>query len=255
MSLYSTVDHYGIIIDLSNFASVQHDKERHVATLQGGISTKTAAVELAQDGFCTTLPSANPVGVIPFFLNGGNSPLVSKLGYGSDNILSARVITADGELISVSENENQELLYAIQGAGQYFGLVTALTIRTHPVSKVFGIEDGTFWSGRFVFPVERAREVSEAMEHVVNNDKYCTGGLLMIAAPPPSRKPAVVVLARLIAPDSDSLQKTVFERLYGLKPLMAAGGQVRFENNGDATQPLCVFGDFKKTSSYWDTIL
>ena len=246
MSLYSTVDRGGIIIDLTDLASVNHNKENHQATLTGGVATKAVAVELAKDGFCTTLPSINPCGAIPFFLNGGNSPLVSKLGYASDNIISARVITASGEFITVSEDENSDLLYAIRGAGQYFGLVISLTVRTYPVDEVLGNEDGSLWSGRFVYPLESANEVAEVMEGIVNNREYCTGGLIMIAALPPAWKPAVVVTARLIAQDSDSLQHKAFKPLYDLKPQMAGGGLVRVENNGDALQPLSASGGFKK---------
>lgn len=265
MSLFSTTKDDGIVLDLSEFCSIQHDRERHEATLIGGISTKSVAVELAKDGFCTSmifpyvqlfcsnfadawlaLPSSNPVGAIPFFLNGGNSALISKLAYASDNILSARMITATGELVNISENENADLLYAIRGAGQYFGMIVSLTVRTYPVTTVFGNDEGKFWNGRFVFPLERAQDVAEAMQYIGNDDTYCTGGLIMIAAPPPARKPAVVVIAKLIHPDSETLQETVFKHLYELKPIMAGGGLIRIENNGDALQPLMVSGDFKK---------
>lgn len=192
------------------------------------------------------LPSSNPVGAVPFFLNGGNSPLVAKLGYGSDNILSARMITATGEVINVSDTENQDLLYAIRGAGQYFGLVTSLTVRTYPVQDIFGNGEGTFWSGRFVYPIERADEVSHAVQNVVNNDRYCIGGLMMVAALPPAFKPGVAVMARLIHPDSDSLQKDAFKSLYDLGPLVAAGDQIRIENNADALAPLMAPSGFKK---------
>lgn len=193
------------------------------------------------------LPSSNPVGAIPFFLNGGNSPLVSKLGYGSDNLISARMVTAAGNLITVSETENSDLLYAIRGAGQYFGLVTSLTVCTYPVEDVFGNPEGTFWSGRFVFPIERADEVSRTMQSIVNNDEeHCVGGFMMVAAPPPVFKPAVAVMPKLIHPKSESLQKTVFKPLYDLNPVVAAGGQLRIEDNAEALAPLMAPGGFKK---------
>lgn len=196
--------------------------------------------------FQLALPSANPVGAIPFFLNGGNSPLVSKLGYASDNIVSARVITADGELITVSEVENADLLSAIRGAGQYFGLVISLTVRTFPLSEVFGNDTGHYWSGRFIFPLDRVNEVSEAMEPIINNPDHCAGGLVMVAAAPPTMKPAIAVMAKLIDPGSDTLQETVFKPLYDLKPMAAAGGMLRIENAADALEILSAPGDFKK---------
>jgi hypothetical protein len=52
------------------------------------------------------------------------SPLI---GFGADQILSARIITAAGELIDVDDESHPDLLYALRGAGQFFGLVTQLT--------------------------------------------------------------------------------------------------------------------------------
>ena len=198
----------------------------------------------------TALPSANSVGAIPFFLNGGNSPLLSQIGYASDQILSARMISAKGELVVVDEAHNPDLLYALRGAGQYFGLVTELTVRTFPVSQIFKNPEGKLWTGRFVFPLDRALDVCGVMREIANDARYSTGGLVMVAAPPPHRKPALVVSAKLISDDEDSsldaLQQQAFRALYELDPIVAGGSCIPFENNGDTLQVLCAAGDFKK---------
>lgn len=54
MSLYSTVGKDGIVIDLSNMTRVVHYKDRGEAVLDGGITAKEVAMELAKDGFCTS---------------------------------------------------------------------------------------------------------------------------------------------------------------------------------------------------------
>lgn len=53
-SLYSTIDDSGVIIDLSEFAGVEHDRVNKTAVLKGGVSSKTVAVDLAKDGCCTS---------------------------------------------------------------------------------------------------------------------------------------------------------------------------------------------------------
>ena len=156
------------------------------------------------------------------------------------------MIAANGSIIAVSETENSDLLYAIRGAGQYFGVVISLTIKTYSLSEVFGNNDGKFWSGRFVFPIDRVKAVAEAMQHTVNNGNYCAGGLIMLAAPPPAFKHAALVTAKLIHPESDIVQNDVFTRLYDLGPLNAAGGLLAIENNADALQPLMAPGGYKK---------
>lgn len=54
MSLYSTIGENGIVIDLSEWSDMTHDKERHEATLVGGISSKEVATRLAEDGYSTS---------------------------------------------------------------------------------------------------------------------------------------------------------------------------------------------------------
>lgn len=71
------------------------------------------------------------------------------------------MVTAKGELITISDDENAELLYAIKGAGQFFGIVTSLTIKVHPLS-ILGTLNATVWSARLVFDVSKAGEVAKA---------------------------------------------------------------------------------------------
>lgn len=76
--------------------------------------------------------NGNAVGVIPYYLGGGIGTYTPLIGYGSDNIVVAKLVTAKGELVTASATENSELLWALHGAGQFFGLVTELTIKTYP---------------------------------------------------------------------------------------------------------------------------
>ena len=69
----------------------------------------------------TALGNGNTVGAIPYFLGGGASITSGLTGFGSDQIISARVVTAKGDLLTVAENQHSDLLWAIRGAGQFFG--------------------------------------------------------------------------------------------------------------------------------------
>lgn len=193
------------------------------------------------------LPAINAVGAIPFFLNGGISRVASQLGYASDQIVSARVITTDGQLVEVDENHNSDLLYAIRGAGQYFGLVTHLMIRTFSFDEALGDPRGMVWDGRFVFPLDRAKEVCEVMRDIVSNENFAASGLIMVGAPPPARKPCIAVLPRLTGAEAGTLQQQAFKALYDLKPLMSGGSEVHIQNQADALDPLgALGGGYKK---------
>ena len=67
--------------------------------------------------------NGSTVGVIPYYLNGGTSVYTPLIGYACENILSAKVIAANGEVVECSEGQNSELFWGIRGAGQFFGIV------------------------------------------------------------------------------------------------------------------------------------
>lgn len=94
--------------------------------------------------------------------------------------------------MEVTQEKEPDLLYAIRGAGQLFGLVTELTIRIWRLAEL-GNDQGAIWSGRFVFPLDRAREVADAMKGIMEDDGHATAGLVMSMCPPPARKPTLVI--------------------------------------------------------------
>ena len=65
--------------------------------------------------------NGNTVGVIPYFLNGGISVYSPLIGYGCENVLSAKLVTANGDVVEATEVYHPDLLWAVRGAGQFFG--------------------------------------------------------------------------------------------------------------------------------------
>ncbi|TGO59700.1 hypothetical protein BELL_1233g00010 [Botrytis elliptica] len=242
-SAWSTFGSDGIIIDLSLYKGMEVYTESGTAIIKGSILSKEVAVTLAEAGFFTALGNGNTVGAIPYFLGGGCSITSSITGFGSDQIISARVITADGELINVTDDTHPGLLYAIRGAGQHFGLVTQLVIKIHPL-KNLGNDDGIIWVGSFVFPLDRACEVTSVMKNLINNDQYATAGLMMIMAPPPTRNPCLVIAARYTGNPGDAA--LAYKDIYDLEPLIASGAPVPIQNASDRGEALAAKGGFKR---------
>lgn len=188
------------------------------------------------------LGNGNTVGAIPYFLGGGASITTSITGFGSDQILSARMIDARGEMIEVTEKE-PDLLWAIRGAGQFFGLVTELTIKVHPLSKL-GNAQGSIWVGSFVFALERAQDVARAMKPLMDDDSKATAGLMMIMAPPPARKPCLVIAARFTGNLENA--EEAYKPLYDLGPIAANGSPVPIQNTSDGREALAAKGGYKR---------
>ncbi|KAI7780164.1 hypothetical protein LA080_016353 [Diaporthe eres] len=226
-STWSTIGSDGFIIDLSNYSEIKVDSPGPVAKLRGSILTKAVAVHLAKDGYFAAIGNGTQVGAIPYFLNGGASITTSLTSFGADQIIAARIIDVQGNLVEVTQEKEPDLLYAIRGAGQFFGLITELTIKVWPLAEL-GNDQGVIWSGRFVFPIDRAPEVAEAMKWIVEDGSKATAGLLMAICPPPARKPSLVVAARFIGDPDDA--QAASGALHALKPLIADGGPVPIQN-------------------------
>ena len=93
---------------------------------------KTQAVGLA-----TTLGTATDTGITGLTLGGGIGRLMRPFGLAIDNVVSAQIVTADGQLRHLSEQDNPDLFWAIRGGGGDFGVVTALeSSALHPLERM-----------------------------------------------------------------------------------------------------------------------
>lgn len=183
------------------------------------------------------------VGVTGYVLGGGSAITNSITGFGSDQIISARLVTATGELLEVTHDQQPDLLWAIRGAGHFFGLFTQLSIKAYPVT-LLGSKDGTLWAGSFVFPLDRAKDVATVMKPLMDDGRFATSGLIMTTAPPPARKPSIVISARYTGDPAGA--KEAYKPLYDLNPLIANGSQVPIQNISDGREAIGAKGDFKR---------
>jgi FAD binding domain len=141
----------GVTIDLSQMRAVTIDPAARTAQVQGG-ATANDLIEAAQKyGLVTTTGTISSVGMVGFTLGGGYSPLIGAYGLAADNLLSAQVVTADGQLVTANAQEHPDLLWGLRGGGGNFGVVVSLEYRLHPLT--------TLLSGMLLYPLEQARTV------------------------------------------------------------------------------------------------
>ncbi|HST16255.1 MAG TPA: FAD-binding oxidoreductase [Gaiellaceae bacterium] len=141
----------GLVIDLSAMRGVIVDPNARTARVLGGslvgdVDHATSAYDLAAPfGVVST------TGVAGLTLGGGMGNLTRKLGLSIDNLLTADVVLADGSFVHASEDEHEDLFWALRGGGGNFGVVTAFTFRVSPVPPV--VAGPTLWT------LDRAEEI------------------------------------------------------------------------------------------------
>jgi hypothetical protein len=127
-----------IVADLSGMQSVDVDDEQRTATAGGGTTWGRFNDVTAAHGLATTGGIISTTGVGGLTLGGGIGYLCRGHGLSCDNLVSARVVTADGSVVNCDENENADLFWALRGGGGNFGVVTEFTYRVHPLTTIYG---------------------------------------------------------------------------------------------------------------------
>ena len=142
----------GVVIDLSKLAGVELvDKERHLVLIGGGALWGQVAATLATHGLAISSGDTKSVGVGGLTLSGGIGWKVRKYGLAIDNLVAVELVTAEGEVVRASVQENPELFWAVRGGGGNFGIVTAFEFEAHPTTEVF--------HGKLTFPAAEAAGV------------------------------------------------------------------------------------------------
>ncbi len=142
----------GLMIDLSRLHAVEIDPGARTATVEGGALLGHVDTASLDHGLATTTGIVSHTGVGGFTLGGGMGRLDRMHGLAVDNLLAATVVTADGQIVRASDDENTDLFWALRGGGGNFGVVTEFVYRLHPFA-------GAVYGGFLEYPVGQATEM------------------------------------------------------------------------------------------------
>jgi FAD/FMN-containing dehydrogenase len=127
----------GMVVDLAHLDAVEVlDADRRLVRIGGGATWGQVTAALGPHGWALTAGDTTSVGVGGLTLGGGIGWLVRRHGLAIDNLVGARVVTAEGELVTASAQEHPELFWALRGGGGNFGVVVDFDFVAQEVTTV-----------------------------------------------------------------------------------------------------------------------
>jgi len=127
-----------LVVDLRLMREVAVDPDARAATVQGGALWDDVDPVCQRHGLAMPGGTFGDTGVAGLTLGGGIGHLSAKHGLTLDNLTAVRLVTAAGEHILVTEDNQPDLFWALCGGGGNFGVVTEFTFRLHPVGSLYG---------------------------------------------------------------------------------------------------------------------
>jgi FAD/FMN-containing dehydrogenase len=176
LARHSMIDD-AIVIDLSGFKNISIDPVTRIARVQAGVTSGDLAGPASELGLALTTGDTSSVGFGGLATGGGIGFMVRKYGLTVDSLLEAQVVTAAGDILTVSDQEHPDLFWAIRGGGGNFGIITEFTLRLAPVPQILG--------GDLMVPATR-EAIRGYLEYTATApDDLSTIGNLMHAPPAP----------------------------------------------------------------------
>jgi FAD/FMN-containing dehydrogenase len=141
----------GLMIDLSLMKGIHVDPDQFTVRAQGGVIWSEFNRAAATFGLATTGGEISTTGIAGLTTGGGLGWLMAKHGIALDNLLSAEVVLASGDVVKASEDSEPDLFWALRGGGGNFGIVTWFEFRAHSLTTVLG--------GAILHPLAAASEI------------------------------------------------------------------------------------------------
>ena len=126
----------GMVIDLGQMKGIRVDPEARTARAQAGVLLGELDRETQAFGLAVPAGIVTHTGLAGLTLGGGVGWLERKYGLTIDQLLSVDVVTAEGELVRASQDENADLFWGVRGGGGNFGIVTEFEFQLNPVGPM-----------------------------------------------------------------------------------------------------------------------
>ncbi|PNY29110.1 6-hydroxy-D-nicotine oxidase [Tolypocladium capitatum] len=246
------IDSKTVYLDMKAFKSIKLAKSSGTVQLGAGVLTGELLQSLIADGRYTTIPNSNAVGVVGALLGGGNTSQNGLHGFMVDNVLSFRLMTAEGKTVEVgssSAGEELALFHALCGAGHGLGVITAATMKTYPIVDL-GLSENRVWTRTLIFPPPALKDAAEAFVAVHNPAEPLNLQVTFLRSPPgtpAAGSPIIMLSATYYGPPADAEKAAagLFDANLVQKAIKADTALVPLSHINDGLEPLNAHGGFK----------
>jgi hypothetical protein len=202
-----------VIINLARLNGITIAPDKQSAIIGGGARISETITQADAAGVLIQTGNCNGAGTLGVLLGGGYGNLMGQTGFGVDNILELRFVTATGTLLTASPTQQPDLFWAMCGAGPNFGIVTSAVVKTYPTSA----EERSAWCGALIFSSDKLERVVQAIQDLhLSSDMvlfmyFASGGA-------PSHSPIIFVTPWLFQ-GTPASGKRAFKQLYDVGPV------------------------------------
>lgn len=236
----------GLMIDLVLLKAIEVDPEAQTVTAGGGVCWGEFDAATQEHGLAVTGGRNPTTGIGGLTLGSGSGWLERKLGYTVDNLLGVEIVTADGNILNASEDENAELFWGLRGGGGNFGIVTEFKYKLHKIGPiVFG--------GQLGFPRFMAKQVIRAYRDFIETAPDDVGGAVALITapdmdpiPPPVRGMLVLGVVVCYTGDPEKGPEAI-KPLLDLNPVLNMTGPMPYV----AVQDMLTAGNPPGMRQYW----
>ncbi|KAL8991966.1 MAG: hypothetical protein Q9169_007492, partial [Polycauliona sp. 2 TL-2023] len=233
----------GLVIDLSSMRSVRVDPSAKTITAEGGCLWADVDAAAAQHRLATVGGTINHTGIGGLTLGGGYGWLSGQYGLVIDNLLSTDMVLADGRKVTASPTENDDLFWAVRGAGQSFGVATSFTYRAFEQSSL--VFAGTLAFDPLGFPDSISRVLAFANSCVEPSLGHVACILGFAVAPPPANAPLLICSPFFDGPEDQA--RAFFKPLLDLEPFMNTAAMIPYSSVNSMFNDVAQHGGRKST--------
>ncbi|HEX6348538.1 MAG TPA: FAD-binding oxidoreductase [Candidatus Dormibacteraeota bacterium] len=217
-----------VVVDLSGMRRVRVDARRRVAVAEGGATWEDYDSATTRYGLASTGGTFIDTGIGGLTLGGGIGYLMGTQGLTVDTLAGVRLVTAGGEVLRASEDENPELFWGMRGAGANFGVVFEFEYRLEPVSQLYG--------GAISYPLSISADVIHAvrdlaaqapdqlhLQCIVGRRTPVTTVLACFQGPPEEGARLLRPLREVPSVATDGLRPITYTEMQATNPLLPFG--------------------------------